>query len=154
MTVGTKSNRWSHILRSLRSGSDRKLSWVRPETLAGDSGVRNKVSQLSPEAPKCIAQAILGLTGNSGRKLWSDHKVSELCPEAPVKHARAGVSGPPRPEFPAWEKSETADTKTMISFESELRFWWSWARFEGSNELYKIMQITIIVQQGRIKTNE
>ena len=43
--------------------------------------------------------------------------------------------------------------KSAISFSSGLRFRWSWARWNRNEELYKIMQRNIIVQQWRIKPN-
>ena len=45
-------------------------------------------------------------------------------------------------------------TETIITFSFGLRFWWSWDRFEDSNELYKIVQGTIIVQKGRTDQND
>ena len=52
------------------------------------------------------------------------------------------------------ENCRNTKTKTGITLASGVRFWWSWACFEARNKLYKIMQETIIVQQGRIETND
>jgi hypothetical protein len=65
-----------------------------------------------------------------------------------------GVSGPPSPESPALEKAETAKTKTIITWASRLRFWWSLACWNHNNELYKSMHRNIIVQPRKVKPNE
>ena len=57
-----------------------------------------------------------------------------------IRPYQTGLSGPVR----------NSKTETAITFASGLRFWWSWARFEEGNELYKIMQRTIIVNQERL----
>ena len=51
------------------------------------------------------------------------------------------------------KNSKTGFTKNVISFSSGLRFRWFWSRWNRNNELYKIMQRNIIVQQYMIKPN-
>ena len=63
------------------------------------------------------------------------------------RRAHAGVSG-------FGKTDRNTNTKTVITWASELCFRWTRARFEDNNELYKIMQRNIIVQQVSIKPNE
>ena len=72
-----------------------------------------------------------------GRSLRSDRSL----------RPRAGVSAP-------LKTGRSSNTKTTITWASELCFWWTWARFEENNELYKIMQGKVIVHQGSIKPND
>jgi hypothetical protein len=61
--------------------------------------------------------------------------------------SRAGDSGHPK-------IGSNTNTKMTITWASGLRFWWSWARWNHNNEIYKYIHRNIIVQQVRIKTND
>ena len=109
-------------------------------------GWKTGVSGLAAESP---GPRLRGrLRGNFARVL--DIR-PESGPESPPSdrslRPRAGVSAP-------LKTGRSSNTKTAITWASELRFWWTWARFEDNNELYKIMQRNIIVQHGRIKPND
>jgi hypothetical protein len=98
----------------------------------------------SPD-PRAGVSGLGKVPGGSGPKLRT--KMTKT-------HFWAGVSGPPRLESPALEKAEIAETKMTITWASELRCWWSWARWNHNNECYKSMHRNIIVQPRRVKTNE
>jgi hypothetical protein len=61
--------------------------------------------------------------------------------------SRAEDSGHPK-------TGSNTNTKMTKTWASGLLFWWSWARWNHNNELYKYMHRNIIVQQGRIKQND
>ena len=114
----------------------------------GKKGPFYRPSKMWPLQPRSRPDRILRLVSDLGTACCHTRaQIEDFCvaPESPAKSHRI---------LRSWKTGKNSNTKTVITWASELRFWWTWARFEDNNELYKIMQRNIIVQHGRTKPNE